>query len=163
MYFLLDNEFMGFSQNAINLGRSGGMETAGTLTGRTPLWKAVMSLVDQRPFLGYGYEASLTLQNLIFIEEIVGWKTPSPHSGYLSILAGLGYIGAVTLVLILFLSVKMSIGLAKRNSEYAFIAAILVWLIFNLVTEEKVLTRPFFPAFVWMIMLARLGFIRQKR
>ena len=163
MYFFLGYEFMGFSKKVIMLGRMGQFETATTLTGRTPVWKNLLELIHMRPFLGYGYEASLTGQNLSMILEKTGWATPSPHSGYMSTLAGLGYTGGVTLVLILLLSVKMSIGLAKRNSEYAFIVAILVWLILNMVTEDQILTRPYFPVFAWMILLAKLGFIREKR
>jgi O-antigen ligase len=162
MYFLLGYEFRGFSENVFSLNRLGGMETLSTFTGRIPVWENIMKLVYLRPFAGYGYDTSLTSQNLIWMTEKIGWATPSPHSGYMSTLAGLGVTGAVTLVLILFLSVKMSIGLAKRNSEYAFITAVLVWLIINLVTEDQILTRPYFAIFVWMIMLARLGFIREK-
>jgi hypothetical protein len=102
-------------------------------------------------------------ENLVWISERLGWATPSTHSGYFATLGGLGYIGAVPLVLILILSVTMSISLARRNPDYIFVAVVLVWLICNLVTEGQVLTRPYFPVFVWMIMLARLGFIREKR
>ena len=161
MYFLLGHEFMDVSQNAISLGREEG--TLKSLTGRRPLWENILILVNQSPFVGYGYDSVLTSQNLTWIKEQINWATPSPHSGYIATLGGLGYTGAVTLVLILILSVKMSISLARRNPEYAFIAAVLVWLISNMVTEDQILTRPYFVVFVWMILLARLGFIREKR
>ena len=161
VYFLLGHEFMDVSQNTISLGREGG--TLKSLTGRRPLWEKVMLLVHYRPFTGYGYDSVLVSQNLTWIKEQLSWATPSPHSGYIATLGGLGYIGAVTLVLILILSVKMSISLARRNPEYAFITAVLVWLISNMFTEEQILTRPYFVVFVWMILLARLGFIREKR
>ena len=163
MYLTLGYEFMGFGEKIITLGRVGEIQTTKTLTGRIPLWSALMEAVHLRPFLGYGYDSFLTSTNLSWITERLGWATPNTHSGYMSTLGGLGYIGGITLILILFLSVKMSIGLAKRNSEYAFIVAVFVWLILNLVTEDKILTRPYFPVFVWMIMLARLAFIREKR
>ena len=164
MYFLLGYQItIGISDIALMLGRTGEMETLGSLTGRIPLWKAAMELVKQHPFVGYGYDAFLTSQNLIFMEKKLGWSTPSPHSGYINTLGGLGYIGAVTLVLSLFLSVMKSISLRKRNLDYAFILAVLVWLILNLYTEDQLLGRPYFPVFVWMIMFARLGFIREER
>ena len=163
IYFFLGYQVtVGFSDIAIMLGRSGELQTLGSLTGRIPLWKAAMELVKQSPFVGYGYDSFLTAQNLIFITKKTGWVTPSPHSGYINTLGGLGYIGAVTLVLSLFLSVKKSLGLVKRNSRYAFIVAVLIWLILNLYTEDQLLGRPFFPVFVWMIMLAKLGFIREE-
>jgi O-antigen ligase len=122
-----------------------------------------MILVDQRPFVGYGYESFLTGQNLVWLYKKIRWATPSVHSGYIYTLGGLGYIGGVLLVLILLLSVKKSIGLARRNPEYAFVAAVFVWLSINLIIEDQILTRPYFPVFLWMILLARLGFIREKR
>ena len=164
MYFMLGYDFVSFGEKVIMLGRVGEIESATTLTGRAPLWTAAMILVDQRPFVGYGYESFLTAQNLIWItEKTGGWTTPSVHSAYIYTLGGLGYIGGVSLVLILFLSVKKSIGLARRNPEYAFVAAVLVWLTINMIIEDQILTRPVFPVFLWMILLARLGFIRQKR
>ena len=45
---------------------------------------------------------------------------------------------------------------------YAFAAAVLVWLIINLILEDQLLTRPYFPVFVWMILLAKLGIIREE-
>ena len=164
IYFLLGNLlFIHYGETAITLGRGArGMQSIHTLTGRIPLWKAVVSLVNQRPFLGYGYDSFLSSQNLVWIIEHLGWVTANLHSGYIATLGGLGYIGFVALVLILIISVTVSIRLAKRNSEYAFVAGILVWLIFNLYTEDQILTRPYFSVFVWMIMLAKLGFIREK-
>ena len=162
MYLILGSGFMSFGGKALTLGRFGQIETTTTLTGRTPLWTAVMSLVNQRPFVGYGYDSFLMAENLVWIAETLGWATPSAHSGYIYTLGGLGYIGGVPLVLILFLSVKMSIGLARRNPEYAFVAAVIAWLIMNLILEDQILTRPYFPVFIWMILLARLGFIREE-
>jgi len=161
-YFLLGDELMGFSEKVITMGRVGEIKSMATLTGRIPLWKAVMKLANQRPFLGYGYEAFLTSKNIVWLADELGWATPSPHSGYIAALGGLGYIGAGTLVSILILAVTKSIILAKRNPDYAFTAAVFVWLIFNLYTEDQVLARPYFPVFVWMIMLARFGFIREE-
>jgi exopolysaccharide production protein ExoQ len=157
MYLILGSGFMSFGGKALTLGRFGQIETTTTLTGRTPLWTEVMILVNQRPFVGYGYDSFL-----FELIEMTGGGFSSAHSGYMTTLGGLGYIGGVLLVLILFLSVKMSIGLARRNPEYAFVAAILVWLIINLILEDQILTRPFFPVFVWMILLARLGFRREE-
>jgi O-antigen ligase len=163
MYFFLGYQVtVGLSDVAVMLGRTGEMQTLGSLTGRIPLWKAVMELVKQSPFLGYGFDSFLVGQNLAWTAENLGWATPSPHSGYIATLGGLGYTGAVTLVLSLFLSVMKSISLGKRNLDYAFILAVLVWLILNLYTEDQLLGRPYFPVFVWMIMFARLGFIREE-
>ena len=163
MYLLLGYEFKAYFENVISLNRAGASETYTTLTGRIPLWQNILEIVDLRPFFGFGYDSFLNAANLVWIEDNLGWATPSAHSGYLQTLGGMGYFGVVTLVLILLLSVKKSIDLARRNSEYAFIVAVLVWLIINMITESDILTRPFFAVFTWMIMLAKLGFIRGER
>ena len=133
-----------------------------SITGRIPLWNALNELIDQRPLVGYGFDSFLTGQNLHYITNELNWASPNTHSGYISTLGGLGYVGVVPLVLILILSVTISIRLAKQNSDFAFTAGVLLWLIFNLYTEDQLLTRPYFPVFVWMIMLAKLGFIREE-
>jgi O-antigen ligase len=163
-FILLGNLlFIQLGEKAITLGRGElGLQSMQSLTGRRPLWNALSELINQRPFAGYGYEAFLTGQNLQLITENLNWAAPNTHSGYISTLGGLGYIGFITFLLILILSLTMSINLFRQNRDYAFIVAVLVWLIFNLFTEDQLLTRPYFPVFVWMIMLARLGFIREK-
>jgi len=162
VYFFFGNELLGVSDKIITLGRVGEIESTNTLTGRIPLWKDLMSLVNQRPLVGFGYDSFLTGENLVWVSKTMGWATNSPHSGYIGTLGGLGYIGAVPLVLILFLSLTMSIRLVERNSNFAFVAAVLVWLIINLYLEDKILTRPFIPILIWMSMVARLGFIRKE-
>ena len=54
IYFLLGYQVsVGFSEIAVMLGRTGESQSLGSLTGRVPLWKAVIKLVMQRPFIGY--------------------------------------------------------------------------------------------------------------
>ena len=162
LYFILGSDFMGLTEQVATLGRVGEMKSAKTLTGRIPLWKAIIELVNQRPFVGWGYDSFLIGKNLEWIAENHGWATNSPHSGYIQTMGGLGYIGFILLVVILILSVTMSLNLTKRNSDYAFLAAVIVWLILNLYTENQVLTRPYFPVFTWMTILAKLGFMRKE-
>ena len=106
-YLMVGSESMDYyGAQTIMLGRVGQLKTTTTMTGRIPLWRNMMPLVNQRPFVGYGYDSSLTSQNLVLIRAYTGWTTTNTHSGYMATLGGLGYIGAVTLVLILVLSVK---------------------------------------------------------
>lgn len=66
-----------------------------TLTGRTPMWEAVLDMVERRPFLGYGYSAFWTDREGPAGEvwRAIGWTTPNAHSGYLDLLLQLGLIG----------------------------------------------------------------------
>ena len=161
-YFSLEEEFTTYGEQAVFLGRQEEVGR-GTLTGRIPLWQESLRSVDQRPLLGYGYNSYLSPKNIVRISRETGWVAASLHSGYFEVLLGLGYIGLVTLVLLLFLAVKRSVVLAKRDFEYAFMPAVFVWLCINLWFESELLTRPYFMAFVWMILMAKLGFLPENK
>jgi O-antigen ligase len=163
MYFLLGDEIVLFGKKIVSMGRGEEAKSSmGTFTGRIPLWMECMRFVTERPLLGYGYDAFLTPRNLITISNKIGWVPSSPHSGYIATLLGLGFIGAGTLVLILMLSLKKSIALAKQTSDYAFFAAVLIWQCCMLFTESGLLTNPGFPTFLCMITFAKLVFFAER-
>ncbi len=58
-----------------------------TLTGRTPLWAAVVDAIKLRPWLGYGYAIFWVGGNLdsLNVIKIAGWNAPHAHNGYLEI------------------------------------------------------------------------------
>lgn len=66
-----------------------------TLTGRTPMWEAVLEMVERRPILGYGYSAFWTGWDGPAREvwHAIGWTTPNAHSGYLDLILQLGVVG----------------------------------------------------------------------
>ena len=75
-----------------------------TLTGRTELWAGVIRAIQDRPWLGYGYQAfwSGADAHAIEIWRIIRWNAPNAHNGYLEVLLGLGVVGlAVTVVVVL--------------------------------------------------------------
>ena len=162
-YFSLGDVLINNQEKIMMFGREiQSMESISTLTGRIPLWKESLRHIYQHPILGYGYNSFLSPENLISVAHADGWAAVAPHSGYLEALLGLGIIGAGTLVTILFLSVKTSFSLSKQNPEYAFMATVLVWLCCNLIHESSIITRPFFPNFLCMTLIAKLGFLQKE-
>jgi len=163
LVFLPDDVLTNFGINIITVGRGEeGLGSMETLSGRIPLWKECLSSALDRPLLGHGYNSFFAPKNIEPFHKKIGWVAATPHSGYIGTVLGLGYTGAVALVLILFLSVKISVRLGWRDSDYAFMAAVLVWLCWSIYSEEDLLTRPYFPCFVWMILLAKLGFLPNR-
>lgn len=161
MALTLEDKILTYVREAVTLGRGlEGKASVSTLTGRIPLWNECLCYWAKRPLLGYGYNAFLNPHRLRTISHEIGWVPGSLHSGYIETLLGLGSVGAGTLVLILLLALKNSISLSKRNSEYAFVVAVLVWLCCNLVLEADLITKPTFPTFLCMILLAKLGFVQ---
>jgi exopolysaccharide production protein ExoQ len=75
-----------------------------TLTGRTDIWAFTLSLIGDRPWHGYGYEAVFaTGVDGIVNRNASGFVRvmPSAHNGYLDIWVQLGLVGLAGLVLFL--------------------------------------------------------------
>jgi O-antigen ligase len=71
---------------------------AGSFSGRTTLWNAVIPAIKQKPIYGHGYLAS----EFISIEvNAVEWQAPHLHNGLLECLYNSGVIGLVILLAIL--------------------------------------------------------------
>jgi O-antigen ligase len=67
------------------------------LTGRSQLWVAVLDMIWTRPWLGYGYGAFWAGEGseAETIWNIVGWKAPFAHNGWLDIWLTLGLVGLI--------------------------------------------------------------------
>lgn len=70
-----------------------------TLTGRTRIWQYVWDMIQQRPWLGYGYqgfwhnlEGASAYVNLAF-GPFSSSGIPSSHNGFLEILLATGFVG----------------------------------------------------------------------
>ncbi len=144
-----------------NLGRGQeGAATIGTLTGRVPLWEECLRYAAERPLTGYGYDSFLTPAHFTQIGSIIGWQPATLHSGYFETLLGVGLVGATTFVIILVLAVKSAVSASQRHNSYAFAAAVLSWLFGNLFTEAYLLVGPIFPAFLCIVLVAKLAYVQ---
>jgi O-antigen ligase len=70
-----------------------------TLTGRTDLWKVLLSM-DTHPWLGAGFESFWLGNRLDLLWSIFLWQPNEAHNGYLEVYLNLGWVG-VTLLLVL--------------------------------------------------------------
>jgi len=68
-----------------------------TLTGRTKIWAAVIRLISQRPWIGYGYQAVWTDTSgwgpLAWIVKDAGFKPEHAHNSWLEQWLGMGVFG----------------------------------------------------------------------
>ncbi len=66
-----------------------------TLTGRTPLWGAVIEKIEARPWLGYGYAGFWRGFDGESgdVWRVIGWHAPHSHNGYLDLGLDLGLVG----------------------------------------------------------------------
>lgn len=138
----------------------GNVEATTNLTGRVPLWQALVEEVGQRPWLGAGFAAfwgSLEALNSFQVQDLAA---PSAHNGFLEELLGTGVVGLSILL-------AFCLGTLKLVARRARLGDPLGWLVFlymvyylllnltNAVTQEY-----FEPVFV--IILVALGLMASK-
>jgi O-antigen ligase len=115
------------------------------LTGRTELWSLVLIAISHHPLSGYGFDSfwqGFQGDSLMIIRE-VGWFVPHAHNGYLDLLLGVGYLGAMLFVPPLLQAIYRALRyLTMENTSSRFfpIAFIIFWLVYNL-NESYLLTR----------------------
>ena len=71
---------------------------ADTLTNRVPLWNECLEYIEQRPWLGYGYDSFWTPHRVFLISQHQGWEIPHSHNGYIEMLLSLGLIDRKSVV-----------------------------------------------------------------
>lgn len=78
--------------------RSGSTREVTTFTGRTEIWRYVLSLIEQAPVLGYGFASTKAVIPAGF-GGAYGWTTHSAHNMVLQAWVATGLIGLVLLVI----------------------------------------------------------------
>jgi len=113
-----------------------------TLTGRTVLWAAVVPRIEERPVLGYGYDAFWVSTGVESqrVRTAVGWDTPHSHNGLLDTWLDLGLIGVLSLLAAYILALRRS-WIALRSTggvDGVWAMAFLVMLFLGNTTESSV-------------------------
>jgi O-antigen ligase len=147
-------------RDAILLGRA---EEAGTLSGRAFIWPEVLYFVNQRPWLGYGFESFWTPARIDIISDNLGWGLREAHNAYLESLLSGGIVG-LTLVLL-----AAAAGLlaavhgyrSSRDASYALPLGLLIFGLINAGLESGMVTIELVP-FVLACCLLRMAFFREQ-
>jgi O-antigen ligase len=82
--------------NAVTLGRQ---DQLTSLTGRVPLWNALLPYVADRPLLGHGYKSFWTPEHVREIADRVNWPPQHAHSEYIETALNLGAVGLLLLLI----------------------------------------------------------------
>ena len=114
-----------------------------TLTGRTPMWMAIVDMIQRRPVLGYGYSAFWGGLDSASdpVRVRIGWQTPHAHNGFLDILLQLGVAGMVVFLWCLFTAARNGVRLVRRDhgSVALWPVVFLSFLVLYNITETTVL------------------------
>lgn len=122
------------SGDVVTMGRH---DKVGSLTGRLPLWEALLERSESRRIQGFGYGAFWTVTNNESIHSQVGWIPGHAHSGYVETLIGLGVVGLGLLLSIVVIgTTRMSYwAMAYDSVPCRVLAAVMVAAIVNTLTE----------------------------
>jgi exopolysaccharide production protein ExoQ len=115
--------------SAVKMGREQDTADITTLTGRIPIWGAVLGAVAERPLLGYGYGGFWTPRRVEQFSSMFDWTFMHSHSAYLETLLNVGVIGLVlglTVVIGTLVSASRSFRVSG-NQGYHFVTALLVF------------------------------------
>ena len=138
----------------------GNVEATTTLTGRVPLWQALVEQVWQHPWLGVGFAAfwgSLSELNSYLVEDL---GAPSAHNGFLEELLGTGIVGLAILLAFCLGTLTVAGRRARRGDPFAWLVFLYMvyWLLLN--TTNALSQEYFEPVFVLILMA--LGLMASK-
>ena len=132
-----------------------------TLTGRTPIWEALLLYVRQSPWLGYGYGAVWLGRDFgigSYISLPMNYYVVNAHNGYLDLLLEIGIIGvvlvSVVVIAILFKLLSTIDNSTRVKSSELWPVVLLIAIIVYNSTEAMLLVQ---NSVAW-ILIAYLGF-----
>jgi exopolysaccharide production protein ExoQ len=89
-----------------------------TLTGRTAVWRAVLSLAEN-PVVGTGFESFWLGPRYLHVAELTGMRLNQAHNGYLETYVNLGWIGVALLALVLITAYRRAVQRVRWMSPVA--------------------------------------------
>ena len=133
----------------------GNLEATESLTGRVPLWQALVDQIAQHPWVGAGFAAFWSPLNLARMgsSEVAG--APSAHNGYLEELINTGAVGFT--ILLAFCLGTLTVALRRGRKGDALGWLVFLFMVFYLLLNiTNALTQEYFqPPFV--IILVAIG------
>ena len=108
-----------------------------TLTGRATFWPYLIDAVNQRFWLGYGYDAywegGLDGPAAVLIQLSSVTEKFSAHNGYLETMLSTGFVGLGFFIAVIWLAILKFIVKARSTREFIYLYPILIVLFFLLI------------------------------
>jgi exopolysaccharide production protein ExoQ len=114
-----------------------------TLTGRTDIWSATFPVIDQRPWLGFGFDQfwEVDSPDRRLIWEAANWQVTGAHNGWLDTALSLGMIGVLLVGLGLIAVVLAALTTLGHGRIAYFIWPIIILQIVYTLSESTLLIR----------------------
>ena len=138
-----------------------GGEGSGNFTGRAPLWTELMDYVDERPWLGSGYESFWTAETIDDVYKHQHWPIESAHSEYVESLLTIGIVGMTlhTLALVLGMIEGIRMFRSTRNLIFFLAASLCCIYLVGGFLEAILIVKPspisFYLAMLFCVMMVQ--------
>jgi exopolysaccharide production protein ExoQ len=138
----------------------GNLEATQNLTGRVPLWQALIEQVWQHPWLGAGFAAFWSPINISELASTAVSGRSSAHNGYLEELVNTGFIGLTILLAFCLGTMTLALRRARRGDPLGWL--VFLFMVFYLLLNlTNALTQEYFqPPFV--LILVALGLMASR-
>jgi exopolysaccharide production protein ExoQ len=114
-----------------------------TFTGRTKLWFVLFEMIQQRPWLGYGYTAFWLggQSEDARVWSVIPWQPDYAHNGYIDLALQVGLVGVVIFAIDFLLNFSRAVTLAAatRNAAGMFPIAFLTFVLPFSISESMIL------------------------
>jgi O-antigen ligase len=129
-----------------------------TLTGRVPLWHAVVQEIAKRPILGYGYTAFWYSVEGDRVHSAIGWLAMHSHDGYLETTLALGFVGMSLLLIGLLVNLLRGLQLYRsaESIEEFWPLFFLIFMAVDNIAETRMLK---VNSLIWMLYIANTYWI----
>jgi len=99
-----------------------------TLTGRTDMWPFVWEKVQEKFWLGYGYEGFWRGLDSpgAYVWRAVGWEPPHSHNGFLEMMLIFGAVGTSIYLIGFLCSFIRSMGIVRATRAPEFLVPIML-------------------------------------
>jgi len=130
-----------------------------TLTGRTDIWKLVISMTRSSVF-GTGFESFWLGSRLDRIWSIYWWHPNEAHNGYIEVFLNLGCVGLVLLLMLFVTSYKNVLASMRRDRAMGSLrlAYFVVAIVYNFTESAIRIMHP-----VWILFLLAGTAVREER
>ncbi|MCY2983206.1 MAG: O-antigen ligase [Planctomycetota bacterium] len=120
-----------------------------SLSGRLPLWEELLSSVEKKPILGYGYLAFWDAKKVEYLSATFRWEIPHAHNLYLDVLLDGGIVGLTLVLLTILCAFVEASKLYARHGriEFAILFGIFAYAVINGLAES-IFKLPNFSLFV---------------
>jgi len=91
-----------------------------TLTGRVDIWDIVVQKIQERLWLGYGFDGFWHGEHgeSLYVIQAARWNLPNSHNGYLDLTLGIGIIGVALLMLVIWISFVKGLAILRTNFSW---------------------------------------------